>query len=298
MTDDYKLIMAHIEHLRMQGRAGNTIRSRQGALSRAARAIPVPLHQATENHIITWRAGRHGADMYVISEVSHIRSFYDWAVTYGHLPASPARRIPVPPVPDYEPRPISLDDLLAAIDGAHGRMRIWLVLAAFAGMRACEVAALRRSCVRERDAEPHIIIRADATKGKRHGRRIALCDFAVAEICDARLPSSGWCFPRLDGQPGHITPHGVSNLANPYLHDECGIADTYHSLRHFYGTWLLDGTGNLRIVQDQMGHLSIQTTTKYTKVSSVKAAEAAATLPDPRNLRRAGLDSGEFSEAA
>lgn len=286
--DNDSVIGSHLQWLALKGRQPETVKGRAGTLRRLAAHIGVPLLDATESDLLAWRVSMSGlADATVISAVGHARGFYRWAYDTGLRPDRPARMIPVPPMPDYEPRPVGEDDLMAAVDGAPPRIRAWLVLAAWGGLRACEIAPLRRGCVRENDQPPHVVIRKDATKGKRKGRVVYLSPLAAAELASL-LPAGGmWCFPRLDGGTGHVTAHLVSNLANEYLHD-AGIADTFHSFRHRYATELLDQTGDPVLVQDQLGHADIAMVALYAKVSQQRAAAAAAALPFPQALRKAG----------
>lgn len=283
------LIQTHLNWMTMKGRRDTTIITREYVLARLSGRLGIPLLDATEQDLLAWRAGlSHLAHSTIIAEVSHARGFYAWACKHGGLAVNPAADIPVPPVPEYEPRPISEDDLMTAVEGAPGRIRIWLVLGAWCGMRCIEIAFLRRSLIRENAGPPHIVIAPDATKGGRKGRIIHLCDYAAGEIADAGLPSSGWAFPRLDGRPGHVTAHLVSNVVNRYLHEKCGITDTFHATRHRFGTELLDASGNLRLVQEEMGHRNPKTTAKYTLVKDGPAVAAVAKLPVPRGMRRAG----------
>jgi integrase len=280
-------IAAHIGYLRLKGRMDNTITARLQAVARCQSIIGSPVIAATEADLMTWRAGMTDlADITVIQAMSHIRCYLNWAVKNGYRPDNPAADIPVPPMPDYEPRPISYEDLLTAVEGAPPRIRLWLVLASLAGMRCIEIALLRRSCVRHHDTPPRVIIRKDATKGKRKGRIIFLHPDAVRELDDYGMPVGAWMFPALIRRDGPVTAHTVSNLGNAYLHDRCGISDTMHSLRHFYGTELLDATGNLRLVQDQMGHADPETTALYTLVKDSKAAAAVTLLPGLPSARR------------
>jgi integrase len=294
---DNKPIERHRLWMMMKGNSDTTIYGRTSALKRAAKIIGCPVEDASRDQLVAWRASLAGhADAYILAQVSHVRCYLAWlADTDGYRPDNPARHIPVPRKPLYLPRPIGEAELLDAIDNAPGRIRLWLVLAAWCGLRAKEIALLRRRNIRETAPRPHILVAADATKGRRP-RVVPLSPFAVEQIRAARLPAAGWAFPRLDGAGGPLTPHRVSELCNDLLHG-LGHADTLHSLRHRFGTRALAGAaGNVRVAQELLGHARLDTTAVYTLVESPEAAAAVEAIPAPRRLRAAGLTSGDFSE--
>jgi integrase/recombinase XerD len=282
--------------MQMEGKPDTTIYARTTALKRAKKIIGVPVEDADRDQLLHWRAALNGrAATYILAQVSHIRCYLTWLCEEdGYRPDNPGRRIPVPRKPCALPHPISEADLQDAIDHATGRIRCWLVLGGWAGMRPIEIALLRRKYIRERDPEPHIFIAADATKGIRE-RVIPLSPYVIDELRIYGLPAGGWAFPRLDGEPGALTPHRVSTLCCRHLHS-LGYSGVFYDTRHRFGTEMRKVT-DIRVVQVMMGHARLDTTAIYTFVSNPEGAAAVAALPAPRRrLKPAGLtSSGELN---
>jgi site-specific recombinase XerC len=275
-----KEVREHLKHLKLEGRAKLTVYHRERALIRLAAALPVPLLEADADMLYDWRASLTGGDGHVACEISHVKMFYRWAAGRDLIAVSPAEELPVPKVPRRLPRPIAEAELAHALDAAGARVRIWLVLAAWAGLRACEIAALRTECVRLDDAPPVILV---AGKGGTE-RIVHLCDFAVAELRAAGLPPRGLCWTGAHGQ--QLRPWWVSKLCNELLHQE-GIASTLHKLRARFATALYTASGDILLVRDEMGHASVQTTEIYTLHAKAGARRAVNKLPVPaRRLRR------------
>jgi len=285
MRDDAQglIVMAHLRQLELRGQSPDTVACRRRALARMARALPVPLLEASPADLLAWRAGLSVGPGTVVGYVSHAREFYRWAVRSGLIESSPAERLPVPRVSRRLPRPIGEDALTAAVLAAPPRVRPWLVLAGWAGLRAKEIAYLRRECLLETQRSPVLIVAAEATKG--HAERVVpLSGFVIRELVIAGLPRSGWVFRRRDGQPGPNRPWIVSQLSNAYLHD-LGIADTLHSLRHRFGTQAYARRRDLRMVQELLGHAHPGTTAGYAAYDKADAADVVEQLPVPRHLR-------------
>jgi site-specific recombinase XerD len=279
------LIGMHLSYLTMKGRRPNTVAYQRRALARLGTALaPVPLADAAEADLAAWRASlSHLSDAAVIAYVARARCWYGWLVRTGYRPDNPAADLPVPPSPEYRPRPMSEEDLIAVISAASGRVRAWLILAAVCGLRPVEIACLRCACIRDGDLVPGIRIAPEATKGGRHGRFVALTgsEWVFDELRECGLPSSGWAYPRLDGRPGHVAPHLVSHRMCAHIH-ACGFPDTAYALRHRCGTRLLAAAGgNIRVVQDVLGHLKLSTTAAYTLVENAESAAAIAAMPVP-----------------
>lgn len=189
-----------------------------------------------------------------------LRGFYGWLVATGRLGLNPA--VLLRPVPERRgvPRPAPDDALTEALLGADDRTRMMIRLAAEAGLRCCEIATVRSDDVAGDRGRYTLRIRGKGGKV----RIMPIRDTLAARILD----HDGYLFP---GQiDGHISAPYVSKLISRAL-PGC----TAHQLRHRYATRALVGAGgNLRVVQELLGHASIVTTQVYTQVevSELRAA--------------------------
>ena len=281
---DDALLAEHLAWLRLNGAGPVTVAARAGALARMAGLLGCPLLEASPDALLAWRAGLQLAPNSVLSYLSHARQFYAWAAAEGFLAASPATGLPAPRRPRQIPRPIAEDDLMLALAAAPPRIRPWLVLAGWAGLRAKEIALLRREHVLEGRPVPTLRVAHDATKGYTE-RLVPMSTFVLGELRPL-LPKYGWVFLRLDGRPGPLLPARVSHLANAHLHD-CGTTSTLHSLRHRFATQAYAASRDLRAVQELLGHAGPEQTAGYAAYHPAAAAAAVEAIPSPfaRELR-------------
>jgi integrase/recombinase XerC len=285
---DAEAIAAHLAWLRLNGAGPVTVAARSGALARMGVLLGCPLLEASPEALLAWRAGLQLAPNSVLSYLSHARQFYAWAAAEGLLDANPAKGLPGPRRPRQVPRPIAEDDLMLALAAAPARIRPWLVLAGWAGLRCKEIALLRREHVLEGWPVPVIRVAHDATKGYTE-RLVPMSTFVAGELRPL-LPKRGWVFPRLDGRPGPLLPARVSHLANAHLHD-CGTTSTLHSLRHRFATQAYATGRDLRAVQELLGHADPAQTAGYAAYDAAAAAAAVEAIPAPgfpRELRVVG----------
>jgi integrase/recombinase XerC len=277
----------HLSWMRLRGLSEATVYGRLRALTRMSALIPVPLLEAETGHLMAWRVRLDMTDAAVGVYVGHARSFYDWCVTSGLRADNPATILPIPRLGRRLPRPISEADIMAALACAPPRIRPWLVLAGWCGLRAKEIALLRRSSILETAAPPVLIIAADATKGRTE-HVVPLCAFAVAELGAARLPKHGYAFRRYDGRPGANSAAQVSHLCNEHLHD-CDVAATLHQLRHRFASRAYGHGHDLRAVQEMLGHASVTSTAGYAAYDQPSAQAAVEAIPVPKRLRAVPL---------
>ena len=272
----------HLDHLELLGHKPDAIYTRRRALIRMQAALGKPLLDADPADLLAWRAGLSVGPATIAAYVSHARGFYRWAVAADLIESSPAERLPVPKLPRRLPRPIGDRDLFTAVVQAPARIRPWLALAGWCGLRAREIALLRRESVLDTREPPLLLVAHDATKG-RSDRIIPLHEFALAELYNHGLPRSGWVFRRRDGQPGPNRPWTISHLCNAYLH-EAGYPETLHQLRHRFATVTYQDSRDLRMVQGLLGHAHPQTTAIYADWDQAEAAAVVARIPAPGHL--------------
>lgn len=269
-----RAVREHIHHLVLQGKSFNTRSHRQQELTRLQAFLTVPLLEATPDDLYDWRASLTVGPGTIAGYISHVREFYRWALMRGMIAADPTLQIPVPAQPQRLPRPIPAADLVKALE-ATNYVRPMLVLAAWCGLRAKEIAGLRAENVLLSDDPPHILIVSEATKGRRE-RNVPLSPFVVAELAKAQLPVRGPVFTDTDNRP--LTPWSVSKMCNDHLRS-VGSTSTLHTLRHFFATSAYAIGNDIRAVQELLGHAAVSSTAIYTKVNSARTAAIVNAMP-------------------
>lgn len=152
------------------------------------------------------------------------------------------------------------------LDGAEGRVRAYVMLALYAGLRAHEIAKIRGEDVTQQ---------AIYVEGKGGQRAMIPTHPALWTLARAH-PQTGWWFPS-HSACGHVTTEAVT-AGVTRLFRSLGIAGSVHRCRHTYATRLLRGGANVRVVQTLMRHQSLTSTEVYTAVDDDERARAIASL--------------------
>lgn len=256
----------YLQFLQLSGGSAKTVLEYHRTLLRLGRYLETrgsELVTATADDLYEWRQELQGmAVNTILAYASPVRGFFHWARKTGLRADDPSEDMPLPKARHGLPRPIGEKDLEMAIKLAPDRIRPWLVLAAYAGLRAAEIAGLMRDQIMDTARPPLLWI---SGKGSKY-RTVPMSPYVWDELTISGLPRRGPAFSRCDGRPGPNRPVTISNVANRHLHG-CGLDDTLHSLRHRFATRALDTCQNLRLVQELLGHSSPATTQVYTLVS-------------------------------
>ena len=202
--------------------------------------------------------------------IDAVRACLSWCQSRGIRTDNPAAGLPVVQVPKGRPRPVSTGDLQRLVSAAHRRrLRGYLLLAAGAGLRVSEIAAVRGEHIHD----GWITVTGKGGKVARLPMHPVLAGYA------ANMPRDGWWFPSYTGG-GHVTGNTVSRVIGDHMR-RCGVPGTPHALRHWYGSQLVAGGTQMRVVQESMRHDSLQSTQVYTRVTDEQVRQAVDRLPLP-----------------
>lgn len=243
--------------------------SRINLLLRVARDVG-DLHTATVDQLSSWLATHGKAPATTALYHCHLTAYYDWCVLTDRLVFNPMRKIKKPRVPKGRARPTPRLLLVRICAEADERWRRAAVLAAFQGLRACEIAQLRRDDV----TEDELLIR-EGKGGKSHIMPTHASVWAEVKALPAGVPVVA--NPYRDGAA--YNAKGISAGFARHALARLGAHMTMHQLRHWYGSELRRRGHDLRVVQQAMRHTNLNTTEIYTEVVGEELRVAIQSLP-------------------
>ena len=221
----------------------------------------------------------------LLRQLAGIRSFTRFCEREGLAATTALTSVRAPKLPRTLPKPISagLAREVVSGDGFAGETRPgWtlardaavLALLYGAGLRISEALAIRRA-----DA-PISGLDALTVLGKGQKTRQVPVILPVQQaverylaLCPMALPSDG---PLFIGERGRPLSPRIIQLAVERLRGALGLPDsaTPHALRHSFATHLLSRGGDLRTIQELLGHASLSTTQIYTAVDGARLLES------------------------
>jgi integrase/recombinase XerC len=270
MTND-ELFARHALSQERRGLQKSSIKIRDQYLRTLAAAHPrrKTILTVTREEIEAFLDGR-GIDVSTRKAwLSHLNSFYRWAVGEGYGKANPVEHIIRPKVPRRLPRPADPDELDAALKAADPKMKAWILLAGMAGLRCMEIATLQGQDINW--ASKTITVRGKGDKE----RTVAVNARTLQSLKRLKPPRRGPVFTRPMG--GGYSNSGLSDEFNRFLRG-AGVHATAHQLRHFYGTEMFRKGHDVLVVQQQMGHASPVTTAGYVAADPAAAAKLVSQL--------------------
>ncbi|MEC8074576.1 MAG: site-specific tyrosine recombinase/integron integrase [Pseudomonadota bacterium] len=198
--------------------------------------------------------------------LSAVRSFYNFLLSRGEVPINPAAATVGPRIKRRLPKVLDTDQAAQLLNGTVSdrqslRDKVLLELFYGSGLRLSELANLKLTDLDMAQG----VVRVLGKGGKE--RRVPLgrqCVSALSQWTRKLEPqSNGWLFPGRNGK--NISTRTIQNRLKKIAAVQLGDNSLHpHMLRHTYATHLLESSGDLRGIQELLGHSDIATTQIYT----------------------------------
>jgi len=202
--------------------------------------------------------------------MSALRSFLDWQVSQGLLEVNPAKGISTPRMNKHLPKNLDVDevDKLLDIDPSDPlavRDRAMLEVMYGAGLRLSELVGIDIKHVDLAEGEVWVLGKGSKERRLPLGRTAVtwlekwlVCRKEFGPKDDAMFLSSQGNRISARNVQKRFAEWGVKQGVNSHIHP--------HKLRHSFATHVLESSGDLRGVQELLGHSSLSTTQIYTSL--------------------------------
>ena len=213
----------------------------------------------------------------VARALAALRSLYRWLAQEGEVDQNPAKLVATPKLPKKLPRVPTIEEMNFVLDGNMPetaafaeRDRLMLELLYGCGIRNSELTGINLDDIRL-SAEA-ILIRG---KGKKEryvpfgdSVKTALPAYLQARqtlLSETRKNSNALL---INQRGGRITTRSVGRIIKKIAVAKGLSPDVHpHTLRHAFGTHMLEEGADLRAIQELLGHERLATTQRYTQLS-------------------------------
>lgn len=222
------------------------------------------------------RAGLGGRSLQ--RRLSAIRSFFHYLIREGRVAANPALAVRAPKAERPLPQVLDVDQTMQLLDqppqdALEVRDHAMLELLYSAGLRLAELVSLRLPDLDLEDACVRVTGKGDKTRLAPVGRcaRTALANW-LAQRAALAPPAETALFVSRQGRP--LTPRSVQKRLTRWALKHGADRPLHpHLLRHSFASHLLESSGDLRAVQELLGHADISTTQIYTHLDFQQLAK-------------------------
>ncbi len=213
----------------------------------------------------------------VARSLAAVRSFYRWLAQEGVVEQNPASLVSTPKLPKKLPRVPTIEEMNGVLDGKMPevaafpeRDRVMFELLYGCGIRNSELIGINLEDIRL--SSEAILIRG---KGKKE-RYVPFGDSAKAALV-AYLPARQQLLAEkkknassllINWRGARLTTRSVGRIIKKIAVAKGLSPDVHpHTLRHAFGTHMLEEGADLRAIQEMLGHERLSTTQRYTQLS-------------------------------
>ncbi len=213
----------------------------------------------------------------VARALAAVRSLYRWLAQQGLAEQNPAALVATPKLPKKLPRVPTIEEMNVIIDGAMPevaafpeRDRLMLELLYGCGIRNSELIGINVDDIRL--SSEAILIRG---KGKKEryapfgdSVRAALAIYLPLRQEALATQKKATAALLINHRGGRLTTRSVGRIVKKIAVAKGLSPDVHpHTLRHAFGTHLLEEGADLRAIQEMLGHERLSTTQRYTQLS-------------------------------
>jgi len=288
-TQDQHLIGCYLEHVRVEKRlAARTVALYALDLRRLcayAGALGVALREVQPAHVRRWVAQMHGAGRSgrgIALILSGWRGFYAWLGREGLIASNPVQGVRAPKAAKPLPKALGVDEAVRLAEHHDAAQPPWLEardaamveLLYGSGLRVGELVGLdvaasaqARGWVDLQAGEAHVLGKGSKRRSVPVGRaaRAALGRWLALRSTVAAAVGQPALFIGRNGT--RLTPQAVwQRLNRRSLAAGLSTPVHPHMLRHSFASHVLQSSGDLRAVQELLGHANISTTQVYTRL--------------------------------
>ena len=213
----------------------------------------------------------------VARSLAAVRSLYRWLAREGIVEQNPAKLVATPRLPKRLPRVPTIEEMNSVLDGQMPQVAafperdlLMLELLYGCGIRNSELTGINLEDIRL-SAEA-ILIRGKGKKeryvpfgGSAKSALAAYLPARQATLAETRKNAAALL---INQRGGRLTTRSVGRIIKKIAVAKGLSPDVHpHTLRHAFGTHMLEEGADLRAIQELLGHERLATTQRYTQLS-------------------------------
>ena len=226
--------------------------------------------------------------------LASIRSWFKWLARTGRVQQNVAALVSTPKLPKHLPRVPSIEQMNRVVDTVEEDAAAWpardkaiLELLYGCGMRNAELVGLNLNdihwaneaiLVRGKGQKQRYVPLGDAAAqalraylAERSARLAAISPAATSSALFLNLRLRGLTKP---GRDARLTTRSIGRIVKRVAILRGLPSDVHpHTLRHAFGTHLLEEGADLRAIQELLGHERLSTTQRYTQLTTAQLTQ-------------------------
>lgn len=231
-----------------------------------------------ERLLVNWR--REGLGERTIAlKLSSWRTFCRFLLESGAMIDNPAESVKAPKVPKRLPKNLDVDSIshlldLPTDDELAIRDAAMMEILYSSGIRLAELVSLDRDSIELRMGQMRVTGKGNKTRIVPVGRQALKALDAWLKVRAQWLGAKTELALFISKRRQRISPRTVQQRLNYWGQQQGMVGDLHpHKLRHSFASHLLESSGDLRAVQELLGHANLSTTQVYTHLDFKRLAE-------------------------